>query len=712
MNRRPFAAAFLAVLLVGVGSAQATPRGASPQPQPPQRFERILWTGALAEVAAPAAKLGFTAVQVGRGVDPAPAVAAGLGYYLDQPIGKGVLELRDAQFVPLRQAYEKDRDPRALIRPGCVATPGLIARLAEQAAAEAKRVAGPGLRFVALADEASATRHDAPLDTCWCEHCLADFRKFVQRRYRTVDRLNEAFGTTFGTFADAVPLSTDQVRRRELGDTSLPADLRPFAARLDFVDAQFAGAVHELQRAVQAAVPGVPVGLTGISAPAAFGASDPARMLPGLTLAEPYAIGGAVELAQSLLPAGAHRYTTLFAPKPETPAASVPLRRLVRAQLADMAAHGVAGMVVWNDRTVIKEPLAAAEPTAFGRAVRRGTGVLGPVLDACAGARIEHGPVWLVESQASVRAWWMLDSAKDGMTWPRRLGSYERTHSTSQAARTSWLALLRDLGFQPRFVAAQDLARRLPAERPRCVVLPATIALSDRSVQAIVSYARIGGTVLADHSPALYDERLLRRDRAALDELFGVTQRSVRWEDLRVREGRLLGAPARDGLPRAEHELRARLGERHRDGDAFAEHRPGRGHAVLLNAPVCEYSQTRLVPGRVGFARELRRRVRNVLQRARCRPICEVRGEGLPTLIERVPLRLRDGRQVIAIRLAALADPQLLQAMAKDGPRPVRVVFAKPRTVRELGGRDLGTGSEFELRLDPFSAIFLELVTR
>ncbi|MCA8950547.1 MAG: beta-galactosidase, partial [Planctomycetes bacterium] len=292
----------LAVLLPSMLLSLASlPAQAPPPVEPPQRFERILWVSDLAQTVRAASALGFTGVQLGAGADPAPVVAAGLSFYLDQPIGKGALELRDTDVTPLRQAYEKTRDPAVLVRPGCLARSEFVDRLAAAAAAEARRVAGPGLLFVALADEASMPRHDAPLDLCWCGDCLAEFRRFAERRYRTIDALNAAFGTQYATFADVVPVSTDQVRRRELGDTRLPADLRAFAARLDFVDAQFPTAVTRIQRAVAAAVAGVPVGLTGTSAPAAFGGGDPARLLPQLTLAEPYAVGGAEALTASLL---------------------------------------------------------------------------------------------------------------------------------------------------------------------------------------------------------------------------------------------------------------------------------------------------------------------------------------------------------------------------------------------------------------------------
>ncbi|MCA8973673.1 MAG: beta-galactosidase [Planctomycetes bacterium] len=684
----------LLLLAASLAAQQSTPRA-------PERFERILWTSDLPAVAPRAAALGFTSVQIGRGVDPAPAVANGLGYYLDQPVGKGVLELREGEFTPLRLAYEKTRDPAVLVRPGCLATPGLVDELARAAAAEAVRVAGPGLRFVALADEPSATRHDAPLDTCWCEHCMDAFRRWARARYATIDAVNTAFGTQFESFDTACPLSTDQVRRRELGDTFLPRDLRAFAARLDFVDQQYATALRKIASAVGAAVPGVPIGVTGTSAPAAFGGGDPFRWLPSLTMAEPYPVGGAAELAASLLPAGAHRYATLFPPSAEGAAATVGLTDLVRATLADLAAHGAAGVVVWNDSNVFGPE---AEPSPFGRAVRDGLRRLAVELDACAGATIEPGPIWIVESQASVRAWWMIDSAKDGMTWVRRLASYEAEHSTSQAARRSWIALLRDLGFQPFFVAESMLAERLPVAPPRCLVLPAAIALGDRALQAITSYARAGGTVLADHTPALYDAELSLRERGGLDDLFGITQRSLRWQDLLVREGRHLGSD----LPQVERGLGAKLAERHREGDMFAENDLDRGSAVYLNAAVCEYARLRLDTARVEQARQLRRRVRSVLRRARCLEPCDVRGQGLPTCVERVSLRLRDGRRVLAIRLAALDDPKLLAMLAQDGPRQIRVELPQVRTLRLLGGPALGTGREFDLPLDPFGALFLE----
>jgi hypothetical protein len=699
------APAWLAVAFAAIGALAPTAAQQAPAAAPPSRFEWVLWCGDAAGGAAVAAKAGFTAIQLGRGVDPAPVLGKGLGFYLDQPIGKGLLELRDEAFAPVRAAYEKGRDPAVLVRPACFAAPGAIDAAVAGAVAEAARVRGPSLRFVALADEASATRHDAPLDTCRCADCLAAFRAFAAQRLGGLDAINDALGTHFASLDAVVPPTVDQIRRRELGDVELPRDLRPFGLWLDFVDAQYADVVRRLANAVQVAVPGVPVGLTGLQAPAAFGGNDYARYVPALTLVEPYAIGGAVELARSFAPPSAHRYATIMAPDAAA-LGPAQLADAVRAQFAALACQGAHGAVVWND-AAIAGPDGA--PTPFGAAVAAARKELGVELDACAGAVVQPSSVWLVESQASVRAWWMLDSAADGLTWVRRLASHERAHSTSQATRIGWLRLLQDLGCEPRFVAEPALAERLLQERPRLLVLPATLALATRTAQAIRAYVQAGGTVLADFGAGLYDERLRRRDVAALDELFGISARRWRWDALLVREGRALARGR--GLPLAEQGLAGALGEPRDGGMAFVESRTGRGRAVYLNAPVCAYGGWRLDEAAIEPALALRRRVRSVLQTAGVEPPCEAVGDGLPTCVQRTRLLLRDGREALAIRLQADGAPAQLHKLAADGPRAVRCVLPTPRRLFRLDGTPLGDGpaTSFDARLDPWGALVVEV---
>ena len=693
-----------AVAQADSGSAKSPPAVPN-EVAPPDRFERILWCADSKLGPELARKWGYTAVQLGRGGDAAPLRALGLRFYLDQPIGKGLLELRAAEWQPVRQLFERTRDASQLVRPACFADPGVVDQAAAAAAKEARRVGKDGMLFVALADEASSTRHNAPLDSCQCEHCIADFRRYVKSRFVDIDGLNLALGTHYESFDTALPVSTDQVRARELGEQLLPADLRPFSLWLDFVDHQFAGSIRVIQRRVQAAIPGVPVGLTGLNVPGPFGGYNYGRLIREHTVAEPYNIGGAVELCRSLLPRSAHRYATLFPPEPESAASKVAIDDYVRARLMAVACQGMAGVVVWNDRTVAESD---GLETPFGAAVRSAFAAHGDAFDALAGAQIEPSPIWVVESQASVRAWWMIDSAADGMTWVRRLGSYESKNSTSQNARLSWIRLLQDIGQQPSFVTDSSLADRLLRDRPRCVILPATLALSDRAILALNIYVRNGGLLLADHSAAIYDRRLQRRESGGLDELFGIRQRSLGWQSLLVREGK--STSRERGLPVAEMSLRGQTSRQEVGSDTFIERTVGAGHTCYLNSPVAAYNQWRLDPKMVGPARELRRRVRAALRRSRIAPLCEVMGKGLPTCIERMRLQLRDGRKVLVVRVNALSDPKLLRQLSKGGPVPIEITLPRSLHLREWGGKDHGLTKSVQAMLDPFGAVFLEVV--
>jgi hypothetical protein len=690
--------AWLWLLLLGGHALSAQEPVARPA------FGRVLWVpqqvqqdvAALREVR----RAGFNGVNLARGVEPGQAVAAGLGYYLDQPMGKGLLELRDEPWQGVAKDYEQHRNPAVLVRPTCLRDEQAL-QAAEAALADSlQRAAGPAMWFVALADEASATRHDAPLDTCRCDRCLHAFREFAHRRYAgQLGAMELAWGVAFDSWEDVEPLTTDQIRRRELGGVLLPTNLQPWSDWLEFCDLGFAAAVERLLASAEQGAGDAPVGLTGLSAPAAFGGQGMTRLLSRQRLLEPYPIGGAQQLAWSLAPKRAERWSTLFVPDEARE-----FGRIARAHLAAAAARGDSGVVVWNHERVFGE----SGVTAAGRALQGAFEAMAGELDLLAGARLEASDIWLVESQASVRAWWMLDSVADGLTWVRRLASYEAEHSTSQAARVGWIALLGDLGMTPRIVREEDLMRDLARRPPKLVVLPASIALSDRACQAIVSYVHGGGALLADHTVALYDGDLRRREVGRLDALFGVQERGLRIEDIGVREGRSLWQGG------VETRLKGATAERRGGPHLFLENQPARkaGRAVYLNMAVCDYNRMRLDPGEVVRARELRRRVQQVLHHARVAPPFDVRGSGLPTCLVRTVLEARDGRRIGSVRVDALDRPELLAQLAAPGPTRVTLSFPRPVALRDLGGEAIGEGEQIELDLDVYQGLFFEMVSR
>ena len=699
----------LPLLLVGL--AQDPPPSASEQAMEPQRgLQTILWLFGGpprdADFYRTVAGLGFTAVSVSTGEDPSVPGRHGLGFYLDQAAGKGVLELRDRQWRPVRDAYEHRRQPGLLERPSCLSDLDVQGALSRGALARLSQALSSGPLAVSLGDEISITRHANPLDLCFGPRCVEAFRAALARRYGRIDSLNAAWETSFADFASVRPLTADQIRRRELGSAYLPGNLRPWAEHREFMDALLAKTVADLVEKFSARAPGLASGLTGIQPPSAYGGHDYRRLLPNLSFYEAYDIGGARDLAMSLAPSTARQVLTLFPPGQRLPA------EMTRARIADALAHGLWGVVVWSAGEVFRRAL---EPSAYGAQLARGFAEFAAVGEAFAGAELSRSNVWLGESQATVRAWWMLDSADDGDTWIRRLSSYEATHSTSLAARHGWIRLCEDLGLQPLLVPEEELSRRLLRDRPRLLVLPACIAMSDGAVRAVSSFVAQGGVVVADHTPALYDQDLQLRDRPALDDLFGVTDRSLRRSDLLVRGGAPAGLRLPTGSALAERGLRAELAEPLGDEVAQLEKAHHRGRAFYLNLVVAEYGRVRLDPSpeSTRTAVDLRRRLRPVLERARVRAPVVVRsvsGTGLPAVVERMELRGRSGQRLLAVRLNALESPSLMQSLVLRGPQRVSLFFpSEVHPIDLIRGEDLGVARSFEVNLDPVSGLFLEL---
>ena len=684
----------LACCLVGLAPQAPAPA------RPWQGFERILYLhgGPTRDAAffAQVKALGFTAVNVAGGEDPELPGRHGLRFYRDQLVGKGVLELRDPEWLAAYKAYDRTRDARDLVRPRCLAAADVRQELADLCARNLAACLPAGPIAVALGDEISITRHANPLDFCYAEASLTAFRAELLGRHGTVEALNAAWDTTFPSFAHVVPLTADQIRRREFGD-GLARNLRPWAEHREFMDAQFATVLTDLAARVRAAQPGLPIGLTGMQPPSAYGGHDYRRLMPWQDFYEAYDLGGARQLAMSLAPAGARQIATIAPPPP-----GVGLET-VQAQVAAGLAHGMAGVVVWSAGTVFT---AGGTPTEFGLALRDAFAALAPVAERVAGAQVEFSPIWLVESQASVRAWWMLDSEQDGKTWIRRLSSYESTHSTSLAARASWVQLLQDLGYQPLLVPEQDLPRRLAQETPRAVVLPATLALTAAAVRALENYR---GLLLADHSVGLYDEHLQLRAAPVLEERFGLEPVRDAVPTVRVREGRppeTLRLPS--GACAVETGRRGRLGEPCQFGEVQMEATGRDRTACYLNLAVCEYSALRLDPQRVATARDLRVRVARALRLCGLEPTVHVVGDGLPTCVERIWLRSATGARTLAIRLDALANPAVAAEIGRRGAARIEVLLPAPLRLRDLSGGDPSEATTRQQHsLQPWRGLFL-----
>ncbi len=675
-------------------------------------FQALLWRNegpALSkDMVAVLQRIGVTGVVVDQDEDPGPIVKMGFPFYLDHAAGKGILHLRAKDFDPVRKNYERKRTWEVLERPYPLLLPATRQKMLDLLNTRVKRAAKYGPLMISLDDEISVTRLANPLDFCFHESSLAGFRTWLRARYGTVQRLSRIWGRDIESFDKVRPPTTDEVRDRELHGAGLPQSLADWNDFREFMDICLAGTLGQLTESSRRLAPGVPVGFEGGQAPAAFGGWNWPLLLQKVDFVEPYDIGGTRELVLSLKKPGTLHYETIF------PERRVEMLPRVQARIYDALGHGLDGLILWSSGLIF-EGKTKKRLSAYGRTLARELRIV--TSDQAAPlchATLEKGPIAIYESQRNVRLLWMLDSARDGLTWTRRFGSYEKDHSTSQAGRLSWIRLLQDLGFPPRFLTPESLLTRgLRGSGIRALVLRSTLSLSAEEARAMLTFVRAGGLLIADERPGIYDENLNLRSKGILDMLFGV--QADGGSRRRVREGRALaGTPrlpsklslAEVGLIPVMRTPHQRVGK-----DSCAFERPdGKGRVVLLNMVTHEYWADRLDARNVDRCRDLRGRIKRVLRLMELVPNVAIEVRGYPTILEKRWLKLKSGERVLYVHPNCMESEELFLRLVKSGPVPMRIHLPFAGEVSDFWtGRVLGRGRNVSAKLDPIRGSFLRV---
>ena len=175
------------------------------------------------------------------------------------------------------------------------------------------------------------------------------------------------------------------------------------------------------------------------------------------------------------------------------------------------ALRGVRGLVLWDEDDGIVRPDASLGPraAAYAPVFKLLRGEIGrrlvaaePILD----------PVAVLYSPVSFRVRWMLDHRPEGNAWMKRSAETEGGDNAFRVALRDTVAALARMGLRPRFVTPEQLASGPPPER--ALILPQTLALSEREIAAVRRFAARGGRMIADVPPGSFDGHGRRRAAA------------------------------------------------------------------------------------------------------------------------------------------------------------------------------------------------------
>jgi Beta-galactosidase len=471
-------------------------------------------------------EMGVSAGMIHHDGDPAAYTTNGFPYYVENIVNQGLC----LKFNSTVTDWDKfvtgwasvGRPAAAFVRDYSLCDPAWLGTAGGEMARVAARHRTSAPLAYCIRDELSTTLSANPFDYDFSATSLADFRAWLRTNHASLDALNEEWGTAFKAWSEVRPFSTDEIKNRMAGGGDLPKGkpdwqalqglrFEPGAARREpgrwnfapwadfrtFMDVSLARALGRIRDAARSVDAETPVGIEGTQMPDTFGGYDLWRLSQVLDWVEPYDIGCAREIFGSFMP-GRPILTTVGEPD----------GRHAGRRLWHLLLEGDRGCLIWWSEDCIDWKSADYALTSRARD-------LAPVLREMRSdlasiflhAVPEYDPVWLVYSQPSIQADWLIESTVDGSTWHRRFSSFEAANNRQTHRRAAWLSLFEDLGYSPRFVPADRLAD--PGHLgPGVIVLPGALALSDAQLAGLRDWrpGPGGGRIFADGEPGCFDE--------------------------------------------------------------------------------------------------------------------------------------------------------------------------------------------------------------
>jgi hypothetical protein len=507
---------------------------AAAAPRPWDDYRVVLWTGDSAWKTPESAaafpdrlrEIGATHGMVHGRADGDALRRAGIPYYVENIVSRGLClkwNSRVRDWDGFVTAWAKDRNREAFVREYGLCDPAWLEGIHRDVREIVTRHAPHAPLAYDLRDEISITISANPFDYDFSPATLTAFREWLRASHGSLDALNRSWGTAFASWDAVLPFTTDEIKNRMASGDAMPRgqpdwqalarlrydpaearkapgrwNLAPWCDFRTFLDTAWAGILDDLRRTSHAIDPATPVGIEGTQMPHPFGGYDLRRLSQVLDWIEPYDIGGARAIFGSFMEG-----------KPILSTIGEARENAARRRLWHLLLEGDRGCILWWSEDCIDWKAPGFPLTAKGRALAAVTREMtGPLAGLIVRARREWDPIAIHYSQPSVQVNWLIESTVDGRTWHRRFSSYESTHNRQSAQRVAWLRQLRRAGFTPRFLASDQIeGGALASGGWRALVMPGSLAMSDREAAAVRAFAAAGGTLVYEDEPAAFDER-------------------------------------------------------------------------------------------------------------------------------------------------------------------------------------------------------------
>lgn len=468
-------------------------------------------------------RVGLFAFHVDRGAGQDEkinwAIKENRPYYIDHAAGKGILHLTERSGLgKIRSDGSLQPRPQSLISNTSIET--LTKRLSDNL-----RIAGKGpVAAIALDDEVSLGTFNTPMEVDSSPESVLLFRLWLTKRYRSIENLNQQWGTAYSNFDSIQPVSFETARQQIAKQPFSKWNLSRWIDWRSYMDTQFSATLAHLVRHANEITPNVPAGIVGGQQPSAFGGFDYSKISKSVQWIESYDIGGTNELLTSL-------WHDSRRPIVQTYFSTGDASR-DNWFLWYYWAHGNSACIAWpdmNGKPWFKDGRIREDIERLTPSFRQ---LQSPKLSLPSDpkSKFEFDPIAILYSHPSVQLSWATDALVHGKTWPRRSSSLDNDCSSAGKNRIAWSKLLEDCGFQTRWISTEQLeAGELESSNFKALILPRTLALGPKSVGAIQQFHKTGGCVVADYWTGLFDEhgKAIVEDeqlKGSLDDLFKISR--------------------------------------------------------------------------------------------------------------------------------------------------------------------------------------------
>lgn len=626
-------------------------------------------------------------------------------YYVDHAAGKGVLHLTP------RMGRDQLRDDGTLqARPQSLLTQDSLDSLRRQLSENLAVVKQGPAAAIALDDEVSLGVFNSPYEVDASPASVRLFRQYLKSRYGSIRQLNQQWATDYLGFDEIQPTSFETVRRTLSTRSFRPWNLSPWVDWHAFMDTQFSAAIGSLVDHARQTVPGIPVGIVGGQQPSAYGGFDYEKLARQVQWLESYDIGGTNELLSSL-------WADSRKPIVQTFFATGNQRR-DSWFLWYYWAHGNAAVIAWPeirgqswfaDRKLLPEVARLRETFEWLQSERLAS-------LSRQESRQVFDDVALLYSHSSIQASWATDALVHGKTWPRRSSSLDNGNNSAGRNRVAWNKLLEDVGIQARWVTETQVAQgELARRRVKVLILPRAIAISEATCQALETFVRQGGVLVADYWTALLDEHGKARTdqgqlKGRLDHLFGVS----RDDEQGYFDGKSLTEVNGE---RYQRPFLQRLAHSQQDDQGLTVVELGtqvvpNSSAIYLNRSPVAYADSAIRLSDPGQA--WRSRILRILASAGVTPAVMALQRGKPVpLIEVLRWKVDNRLWVVVVsnptREAAINEAGKLSGAFET--REVELRFQAPfdQAVNMLTGQSVSHSDRLSFEFDPGSAVIFEI---